>query len=498
MAIQLVGRKAEGTGGGGSTWIVSLVDLSGGLDTAPSAGDVVFVAFAIASGGFGNNNKNPAILTAGYTTAADLYANDIFDTNLLVAYKRMGATPDTEVSVGSNSDGNAGRAVVVWVERGLDEATPLDVTTTTATSNNSGLPDPPAITPTTSGAKIIAFGAAPISSSNSFTAPADLDDFIQALGVDTETIAVGAGAYDWVSGEFDPEQWARGSSESDAFLSRAAATVALRPAAAGPTVESGTGTAAGTSTASGAGASAAEGVGDSAAASTGDAVGTSIAGSAGTSGGSTAASGVGAAGVIAATIGASSGASTGNAVASSVVASLAASSGASAATAAGASTAASTGASAGSSTASAVGSSTLTITLDSLVTGAPDLTTTTLTQTHSVVAVEILGQLPTLATSALTQNQGLLAEGVLTAQPQVGSPQAQTGGTFTGISISTSNPTILSGGLTLRSYSPTAFSNTRVNRIPADLRRSVSVSSVPKRSVFVPSETLFERSVNES
>ena len=71
-----------------------------------------------------------------------------------LAYKIMGATPDTTAAVTNSSD-TCSLAVAF---RGVDTTTPLDVTPTTSTGI-SGVPNSPSITPTNNNCMIVAFGA---------------------------------------------------------------------------------------------------------------------------------------------------------------------------------------------------------------------------------------------------------------------------------------------------------------------------------------------------
>lgn len=221
--LSLVGSKAVGTDGSSSSWTVSLTDLSGGIDTSPSAGDFVVLGYSV--GDFAS--ETPEILTSGYTSISYLNAADSRDTNFRVAYKRMGGSPDAGVELSGHSSSN-GRAVAISVWRGVDEVTPLDVTPQTATATNTGEPNPPAISPVTPGSKILVFASSGYTGSNNYYPPPDLSDFRQAQGVDTYAGCVGFGFADWSSGVFTPEPWFMVSDSTG--NSCAALTLALRPA----------------------------------------------------------------------------------------------------------------------------------------------------------------------------------------------------------------------------------------------------------------------------
>jgi hypothetical protein len=138
----------------------------------------------------------------------------------------MGGTPDTSVQVsGTGSTNNAGR-VTVFVFRGVNGTTPIDVTATTATGINTGRPTPPAITPTTSGAWIYSMGASGNQAPLAFTST--LPNFITATQGDTTSVTIGSGAFEWVSGTYTPAQF--GGNSTSTNYSWAAVTLALRPA----------------------------------------------------------------------------------------------------------------------------------------------------------------------------------------------------------------------------------------------------------------------------
>lgn len=200
--------------------LVSLTDLTGGIASAPASGDLV-----IAAVGFnGSGNFAWSIDTAGYTQVADLFGDDTIDTNLWVHYKRLTAA-DTNFHV---AGGNGSVTIAVHVWRGSDSTTPLDVTTTTATGINSGLPNPPSITPVTAGAVVVAVGQGGFQNSAPFTSP-DLENFISnGFEAGTADPAIGIGSIEWPgSGAVDPAAWSGTTSTAAAW---AAACLAIRPA----------------------------------------------------------------------------------------------------------------------------------------------------------------------------------------------------------------------------------------------------------------------------
>ncbi len=241
MALSYVGGKIAAIPASVSTTnMVSLTDLIGGSDTAPLAGDIVIVGFVAA----GLADVSLGVTTSGYTEEQENYGNDTRDANLSVSWKIMGGTPDTEVEVSGTGSTDGGGAVAIEVWRGVDQATPMDVTRTSATGQNVGQPNPASITPTTTGAVGVFVGAASGASSNTnpFTS-SDLSNFkTLAYGDPTYDPIIGMGSVAWSgSGAIDPAAFGGGSlATNDAWAS---VSLVLRPDASSVpniTVNSGT------------------------------------------------------------------------------------------------------------------------------------------------------------------------------------------------------------------------------------------------------------------
>ena len=151
MALTFVGGT---TGLNGSA--VDLTALTGGIGSAPIAGDIVIITVSV---GHGNDSGGVAISIDGGTynqLGTQLNANDNNDVSVATFYKIMGGTPDTSVQPVSAS---GLYACVVHVWRGVDQSTPIDTTTLTATGTNASLVDSPSIQPVTAGAIVISTGA---------------------------------------------------------------------------------------------------------------------------------------------------------------------------------------------------------------------------------------------------------------------------------------------------------------------------------------------------
>ena len=217
-----VGGKTASTVGVTSSWTTSLTDLTGGIASQPSAGDVVVVSYAV--GSIADINLS----ITGYTELVDLYSDDTVDTNLGVYYKVMTSTPDTLITLSQTGSADNAGAVAIHVWRNIDTSNPIDVTTTTATNNNSALADPPAITTSTQNAVVIAIGASGNDNATTpFTQGGDLSNFLSIGGSDTEDATVGMGSIATTTpATVNPLAF---STSSTTNFSWAAATVALRP-----------------------------------------------------------------------------------------------------------------------------------------------------------------------------------------------------------------------------------------------------------------------------
>lgn len=233
MALTYVGGTSVTNATASSTYDVSLTGLTGGSDSAPSAGDIVVVV----TGWVQTTDGDPGVTTSGYTELGDAYADDNADVNLSVNYKIMGGTPDTSVTVNSAASTTfaSGTAVHVW--RGVDTTTPIDASIGADGISNSNIIDPYSITPVTSGAIVLHGGISSDYTSNPTagpTAPSDgstntVSSYYAAASRDLE---IGIASYAWSSGAYDPGAWTMNVS-STASHAVGVFTIALRPAAGG-------------------------------------------------------------------------------------------------------------------------------------------------------------------------------------------------------------------------------------------------------------------------
>jgi hypothetical protein len=223
--IQYVGGRTTSGAGTTSNVVISLTTLTGGLASAPSAGDLVIVYFGTGS----TADRN--LVVADYTEITELYANgSAYDTNFVVAYKFMGSVPDTTVTLtgGSLSTADA-YTVAIQVWRNVDSSSPFDVTVNTSTLTNSVLANPPSQTSVSNFAVVVAAGAGGHDTGTRTYSSSNLSSFLSVGGDDTNDSTVGAGfASLGLPRAFDPAAFTFSGSTSASFSSAAATTI-LRP-----------------------------------------------------------------------------------------------------------------------------------------------------------------------------------------------------------------------------------------------------------------------------
>ena len=208
----------EGTGQG------SKLPIS--LSSIPlQQGDMVIIAYEST----GTVNKSLPII--GYTTIVDLYADRSRDSNLLVAYKFMGPSPDAQVTIERTDSADDGGAVVIQAYRGVDSQNPFDVASTTATFTASVIPNPPAITPITSGAKIVIAGGGGHNRGGGVVYQASyLSNFLSiSRDAAINDAIVGMGHVNWAGGTYDPASFTFTGADNTSNFASSVVTMALRP-----------------------------------------------------------------------------------------------------------------------------------------------------------------------------------------------------------------------------------------------------------------------------
>lgn len=232
LGIQYVGAKAVSASGTATNFAVDLTTLTGGIDTAARPNDLVVVYTAIAAGLSLTTGIDTSVST-GWTMERNEYGNDLRDVRLRNAYKLMGSTPDSSVTCLAGGNGGYSSMAIAMAFRGVHLTTPLDVVSTGASAINGTAINPAAITPSTSGALIIAGGAntgtgtptditgAPTGFTNLTIVTKNSTSIDGNLAVATQS--------GWTSGAVDPDAFTGATLTADD--ASATITMALKPAA---------------------------------------------------------------------------------------------------------------------------------------------------------------------------------------------------------------------------------------------------------------------------
>lgn len=222
------GLTLVGTASGTGTGTSYSVDLS---SISIQQGDIVVVSTGF-GGSVGSGTSCSGNNSGAYTGAgAQAFANDTRDTYYRMFYAVQGASPDTSLTIGRGSYSSFGGAAAVQVWRGVDTSTPLDVTGTPSTTTNGSRGDPPSVTPTTSGAVVIAGGAGTQvdTGGSAFTVPSGMSNGVSVISVGSSyTVGVWIASAAWTSGAYNPPAWTDGQTNTSS--SAAAQTIALKPA----------------------------------------------------------------------------------------------------------------------------------------------------------------------------------------------------------------------------------------------------------------------------
>lgn len=216
----------SGTFGGFGTFAFSSLLNEAGATPTVEAGDLVLVEHTCVA-----TTGRTLVAPTGYTEAhvqvgSGLECSIMFQSS----YKIMEATPDASVVI-NNPGGTTWNAVTIHVFRNVDPTTPMDVAAIATSGNGTGIPNPPAITPTTVGAAIVAAGGAGRNGGASVhTNPPGFStgvNHFRTIAVNaTLDASTGTGVlFGWESGTVDPTM---GGTEGTDF-GWVAATLALRP-----------------------------------------------------------------------------------------------------------------------------------------------------------------------------------------------------------------------------------------------------------------------------
>lgn len=214
------GSTAAGTSGGATA---SLTALTGGVGSAAAEGDLVIVALLKSAG------TDTTLTTSGYDKFVDLFQGSTYNQYFSLSKKFMSASPDTSVTGPGTGSGNRAMGLSVQVWRNVNSASPLDVTSTTA-SGTTGVIDSPSITPSTSGSVVLSAGGFTMGADPATpTIPSGYSNgtVVSSLG-GTHDVCGGIASMSWVSGAEDPPIW--GNCPSSSAAAWCACSVVLRPA----------------------------------------------------------------------------------------------------------------------------------------------------------------------------------------------------------------------------------------------------------------------------
>jgi hypothetical protein len=218
MAITRVG-SAKTAGFSATTFDIT-------LPGTPAENDIV-VAVAVSENGMQKSNGLGGIASAGYTDL--VYVNAASAFSYEVAWKRLGASPDSVCTFYGLLVAGRGAPAAVVVYRGVDTVTAIDAAIQEAT-NTTGLPDPPSYTTVTNNAWRIVVGALNDKDETAATAPATFGNIVAQESTDGDAVGctlMVADREEATAGALNPDAF--GGTESDDWW---AGHFALRPAAA--------------------------------------------------------------------------------------------------------------------------------------------------------------------------------------------------------------------------------------------------------------------------
>jgi len=214
MAITVVGTPQTGNAVNGGN-----VTLT--FSTTPAENDVIVVF----GGAPSFVSPNPAAPGSGYTQIALYATSSLF---FGAWYKRMGASPDSNVLCYGSADTLEATAYGCYVLRGVDTTTFNDATATTAGLTNSTNPDAPSITTVTNNALIIAVAGSKVLD----TTPGTVSGYsnqINIAGNDNTDITVAGATFEKITaGAENPAAWSSWVSGNWYAI-----TIAVRPAGTG-------------------------------------------------------------------------------------------------------------------------------------------------------------------------------------------------------------------------------------------------------------------------
>ena len=235
MAISYVGGVAGGRAGNTVTTTQSINGtLTGGSNSSPSAGDIVVIWCSSGADTSAAPNQTVSGNTSGTynTETQQSQLGTTYDSYAQLNWMVQGSTPDTTITIPSSGSIRNAQRWAIHVFRGVNQTTPWDVTSTTASGTASGRPNPPSITPSTAGAWILWLGHSSAATGTAYTAPTGFStNWLGNTTADTADDMDGFGYYTgWTSGAYDPAAISAGGT-TNAADSWVAMTAVLKPAA---------------------------------------------------------------------------------------------------------------------------------------------------------------------------------------------------------------------------------------------------------------------------
>jgi hypothetical protein len=215
-SLTYVGGKTFGRAGSISTTNVSLTDLTGGLASAPAAGDVVFIAVS---------STNTTIRPVSNYTEIQSRSTNLY---LWVGYKVMGSIPDTIVTIPQTGNVDDAQTVAIQVWRNVHPDI-FDVTTPVINNEFSVLPNPPSITTVRNESILLVIGAGEHTRGTQTYGASYLDNFLTVGADDVDDSTIGFGSiYRPIAGTYDPAPFIFSSTDDTTFFRSLAVTIALR------------------------------------------------------------------------------------------------------------------------------------------------------------------------------------------------------------------------------------------------------------------------------
>lgn len=233
--ITFVGSQAVSNATASTPYTISTTGLSGGVDTQVRVGDFCIIL----TGNAGNTDNTPGVLDATFTwtEAAELYADGTTnDVNASLSYAVATTTPPSTFDINTATTSTSfSKISILYVFRGVNTSTPLDVAVTTATGTGNYVADPPAITPVTAGACVVVAGFGSMGSANTATYTAVSSGYTRMRAVNqttaiTSRALAAMGHKLLVTPGVSENPGAFTASGSNSVSGWAAFTIALRPA----------------------------------------------------------------------------------------------------------------------------------------------------------------------------------------------------------------------------------------------------------------------------